>query len=214
MIKIDLHVHTRYSDGNGSIDQVIKIARMKGLNAIAITDHDTTLGGLKAQRLASDIIVIPGYETATDAGHILVLGVRKPLKTRNYVDLIEQARDCGAVTILAHPVTGPLKMHKWSTVKPNAVEVINALYPLPRLQVFVSKLIAAKLGLPSTGGSDSHEFSTVGDAYTVVDSDMDYSSILEALMKGQMAPLGSSTHFKIRLKFYINNIKYRSRFVL
>ena len=42
MIYADLHVHTNYSDGTQSIDNVFKIAKEKGIHTIAITDHDTT----------------------------------------------------------------------------------------------------------------------------------------------------------------------------
>ncbi|NVM55706.1 MAG: PHP domain-containing protein [Candidatus Helarchaeota archaeon] len=42
MEKIDLHIHTAYSDGNPSINKAIKTAREKNLTYLAITDHFTT----------------------------------------------------------------------------------------------------------------------------------------------------------------------------
>ena len=41
MIKADLHVHSTISDGEHGVGQIIEIAWRKGLDAIAITDHDT-----------------------------------------------------------------------------------------------------------------------------------------------------------------------------
>ena len=40
-MKADLHIHSTVSDGSDSIGHIIAIARNKGLDAIAITDHDT-----------------------------------------------------------------------------------------------------------------------------------------------------------------------------
>ncbi|MCL2807991.1 MAG: PHP domain-containing protein [Coriobacteriia bacterium] len=40
-MKADLHVHSTVSDGSDSIDELIILAEQRGLDAIAITDHDT-----------------------------------------------------------------------------------------------------------------------------------------------------------------------------
>ena len=41
MKSIDLHIHSTYSDGTLSVEEIIKTAKSKGLQTIAITDHDT-----------------------------------------------------------------------------------------------------------------------------------------------------------------------------
>lgn len=41
MVYADLHVHTDYSDGIHSIEDVVQLAKQKGIHTIAITDHDT-----------------------------------------------------------------------------------------------------------------------------------------------------------------------------
>lgn len=41
MIKADLHIHSTVSDGSDTIEQIVKTAKSKGLDFIAITDHDT-----------------------------------------------------------------------------------------------------------------------------------------------------------------------------
>ena len=40
-LKIDLHVHTEYSDSKGRLEDVVRTALRKGLDGIAITDHNT-----------------------------------------------------------------------------------------------------------------------------------------------------------------------------
>ena len=44
MRKIDLHTHSNYSDGEDSINQLIKTAISRGLGQIAITDHMSAFG--------------------------------------------------------------------------------------------------------------------------------------------------------------------------
>jgi len=65
---IDLHIHTTASDGSLTPSQVVRYARVKGLKAIAITDHDTIEGNKEAieEGLREGIEVIPGVEISVD----------------------------------------------------------------------------------------------------------------------------------------------------
>ncbi|MBW4828748.1 MAG: PHP domain-containing protein [Clostridiaceae bacterium] len=61
----DLHVHTIYSDGLLTPEQVVDLAVKKDLNALAITDHDTTSGiyrAVKRSKLYENFHIIPGME--------------------------------------------------------------------------------------------------------------------------------------------------------
>lgn len=60
----DLHCHTKISDGSTAIDELVILAKNKGLKAIAVTDHDT-FGGAKRAKVFGDkfgVTVIPGTE--------------------------------------------------------------------------------------------------------------------------------------------------------
>lgn len=68
-LKVDHHVHTYYSDGQLSPAEIVEWAYNKGLDQIAITDHDGT-GGVKEAAEAGKlkgITVIPGIEFSTEA---------------------------------------------------------------------------------------------------------------------------------------------------
>lgn len=76
MKRIDLHVHTTASDGTVSPAEVVSRAKTASLSAIAVTDHDTTLGYPEAARAGAElgVEVIPGIELSTKyrrAVHIL-----------------------------------------------------------------------------------------------------------------------------------------------
>lgn len=60
----DLHIHTNFSDGSSSPEEVVHQAKAADLEIIAITDHDTARGVARAQTEASScgIRVIPGVE--------------------------------------------------------------------------------------------------------------------------------------------------------
>lgn len=66
--KIDLHVHSTFSDGTYTPEQLVDLAFEAGLSAIAITDHDTTDGVPAAIRAAKerDIEIIAGVELSCE----------------------------------------------------------------------------------------------------------------------------------------------------
>ncbi len=73
----DLHLHTVYSDGSATPDEIVRTAKRNGLDAIAVTDHDT-LDGLAetfAAGQAQEIEIIAGVEITSRVGtqevHIL-----------------------------------------------------------------------------------------------------------------------------------------------
>jgi predicted metal-dependent phosphoesterase TrpH len=80
---IDLHVHTYYSDGTDSPLQVIRTGKMRGLDLIAISDHDTLDGYFRGISEAKKINIplIPAVEITTMEAHILGLNFN-PLDVR------------------------------------------------------------------------------------------------------------------------------------
>jgi hypothetical protein len=75
---IDLHVHTNMSDGSLSPAEVVRLSAQKGLQAIAITDHDTISGIAEAQAegLKLGVEVISGVEMSVEwnPGIVHILG--------------------------------------------------------------------------------------------------------------------------------------------
>lgn len=61
---IDLHCHTKLSDGSLGIDDLIMVAKKSGMTAIAITDHDSLAGTRRGQMIGErlGLQVIPGVE--------------------------------------------------------------------------------------------------------------------------------------------------------
>lgn len=83
MIRADLHNHSTVSDGSNSMEDIVQLAVDHGLDAIAITDHDT-VSHLSKLPVRSDIKVIGGVEISAYEKHkgyrvhILAYNIKKP----------------------------------------------------------------------------------------------------------------------------------------
>ncbi|MDF1602986.1 PHP domain-containing protein [Nocardioides sp. YIM 152315] len=66
-MRIDLHTHSRASDGTDSPAELVRAAARAGLDVLAITDHDTAAGWPDAQAVADEVGVtlVPGMEIST-----------------------------------------------------------------------------------------------------------------------------------------------------
>jgi predicted metal-dependent phosphoesterase TrpH len=65
---IDLHAHTTFSDGTFTPEQLVGLARERGLTTLAVTDHDSTEGlprALAAAEANGDLDIVPGVEFST-----------------------------------------------------------------------------------------------------------------------------------------------------
>ena len=70
-MRIDLHTHSRASDGTQSPAEVMRAAADAGLDVVALTDHDTTQGWAEAEEAAAEtgLVLVPGIEISTKYVH-------------------------------------------------------------------------------------------------------------------------------------------------
>lgn len=98
-----LHMHTLYSDGTGTVDELAKAAREAGLRWIIITDHDT-LEGLPFAGWLHDVLVIIGHEITPDRNHFLALNIDRVIDcTLPPQDFVDAVYAHGGFGIIAHP---------------------------------------------------------------------------------------------------------------
>lgn len=66
MVNYDMHIHSIYSDGNLTVEEIINICKSKSLKGFSITDHDTTCAYDDEAILKEKILeIIPGIEIST-----------------------------------------------------------------------------------------------------------------------------------------------------
>lgn len=200
LLKIDLHVHTdRSPDGCSTISEIAEVAKRKGLQGLAITDHDLPLTESDALRLSSGLglLVIPGVELSTPAGHLIILNPKREFGGLSLRAVAEAARNDGSTVIIPHPMD-PLS-HGIGFSEANSlipysplIETFNAS-TLSRYNSR-AKDFASKYSLPMVAGSDAHLADAVGDAFTLVDSPFcDLTSVISSISAGKTIPSGKRT---------------------
>ncbi len=209
-LKLDLHVHTCYScDATTTLKEVLTQSKKRGLDGVAITDHDTVEGARKLAR-SDEIVVIPGVEVSSLQGHILGLNITRPIPLGLDVrETIRRVHDAGGVAVAAHPSVFYKRMMGRVASNFDAIEVINAsAFPFS-LSTYLNRRLASGLDLAQTAGSDAHYVSEIGFAYTLVDADEEVDEIVQAIKRGATVPLGKPIPFRLRLERESLSLKMR-----
>jgi len=171
-MKADLHIHTNFSDGVSSPQEVVRAAIEKNIDCICITDHREIKGAIEAMRFGFDknILVLPGIEIATKLGDILGINIKEIIPDGLSVkETIEEIRKQGGIAVIAHPFSWPLHRFrggKEDFLAADAIEIFNASL----LNIFNKKAFnfSQEYNLPFTAGSDAHRAEFVGRAYIEV----------------------------------------------
>ena len=125
--KIDLHIHSTFSDGTNSVDELFQIALQKEIDTISITDHDS-ISSYQEAIICSEkygVSYLPGIELSTDFEgkeiHILGYGIDpddQPL--HHHLDQFIQSR-----TLRNHEMIALLNSHGFQI----AYSELEAMFP-------------------------------------------------------------------------------------
>jgi len=175
-------MHTTYSDGVGSVEETLAYIQWRtALDVVAITDHDTIEGALRARDLAASqrlpFEVIVGEEVSTREGHVLALFLHKRIPAGLSVErTIELARAQGGLAIIAHPfnpvfrhsVQRPVvdRLLRQPDLHPDGIETLNGSFAGIGSSRVAHELTRAIYHWAETGGSDAHTPSAIGCALT------------------------------------------------
>ena len=173
-------MHTTASDGWPSPHQLVEHATSIGLHVIAVTDHDTIEGALRAAEHAerrTKLHVVIGEEVSSRDGHIVALYIERRIRPgMTAAATVHAIHDQGGLAVAVHPFwrtqrrtrSGRVHGVGWlaAELEFDAVEVENAT---PGFYVFnqLARRLNMGLGSAELGGSDAHILDAVGRAYTV-----------------------------------------------
>ncbi|MBW7956989.1 MAG: PHP domain-containing protein [Deltaproteobacteria bacterium] len=193
-LKIDIHNHAFTYESASGPEEVIEAAIASGLDGIAFTEHNSYTASGMAEELKREysgrITIFRGAEYDAAEGHLILFGITD----NGFMDLgmfapasevLRYLEPRGAVAIIAHPFRGAGRFKTdLSLVKGiTAVEAYNG-HNTPGENEMALRA-AASLGLPTTGGSDSHGKEDVGRCYTEFLDMVTEEGLVAALKSGR-----------------------------
>ena len=190
-IRVDLHIHTRYSvDSLMTLEEVVEAALAQGLGAVAVTDHDAIEGALALSRTAPFPVIV-GEEVDVGDGEIIGLFLRELIPPGlGPAETIARIRDQGGLVYIPHP----FDRHRYPLPEPalltvlqqvDAIEVLNARVTVPAFNERAARF-AREHGIPGGAGSDAHTPGEIGRVYVEMEPFADRDSFLASLARGRI----------------------------
>lgn len=217
-MKIDFHTHTYYSnDGIFSPEEIIKAALKKGLDGIAITDHDTVAGWPKAIEAAKKLNaqLILGEELkikkgGKTMGEIIGYFLEKEInpKGKTVEQVIEEIKKQGGIAIIAHPYHWKKAFKELEKYKnlADGIEVFNSRSQSKK-ENQRSFDFSQRNNLPMTAGSDCHSTLEAGWAYIEAEAKTT-EELKELILKRKVKIVGRQAPFYVQLFAVIGKITH------
>jgi hypothetical protein len=190
----DLHAHTVHSDGVMSVAELAVFAVERGLDFVAVTDHNTVSQhaslGLVSARYG--VTLLPGQEVTTDFGHAGVLGDTGWIDFREpAASWLSAAESRGGLMSVNHPFAGPVSWIHPMPRRPPLLEVWHWSWLDPAWTTPLSWWQAWDPAAIPVGGSDFHRPGSdapLGTPTTWVScADASVPGVLEGLRAGRVA---------------------------
>ncbi len=208
----DLHCHSRYSDGDAPLSEVIAHAEQTGLDFFVITDHDTSMRGKPTHWFdpaytSRKMILLYGVEWTSRKGHANIWHTRpfdytelwKANREKSAEEAAEAAHSEGARFSVNHP---KVPYAPWEYKIPqeiDSIEIWNAPFVFPSnnrktIDEVWDPLLLSGRRIPGVGGSDNHHihhyqrnFNPHGYPTTwVFAEEPTAESILESILEGHV----------------------------
>jgi hypothetical protein len=222
-------MHTRYSDGVATVEETLKyVSKRTPLDVIAITDHDTIEGALRARDLAErenyPFQVIVGEEVSTREGHVLTFFLEKRIPPGLSVErTIELAHQQGGLAVIAHPFN-PVFRHsvqkrvvdrllRQPELHPDGIETLNGSFAGIGSSRIAQDLTQAIYHWAETGGSDAHTPTAIGCAMTRYQGS-GAAALRQAILARTTNPLGSYWRPREYVTYVSHTLAYGTRATL
>jgi predicted metal-dependent phosphoesterase TrpH len=205
-MKIDLHTHSYYSkDGFSSPYMLLKSALSKGLDGIALTDHNTCAGFkelVEAQKKLNGFIIL-GQEIKTQFGDIVGLFLKKEISPpfKDPFEVIKKIKEQEGIVIIPHPfdlISGFKKDLNFLKGLIDGIEVINSRSLFENRKKAL--IFAYENNLSLIGGSDAHYYKCVGEAYTLVEGARNLEEFKKGIIEKKTKAEGKKSSFCCFLK--------------
>lgn len=208
LIHVDLHMHTNHShDCATPVDKLLETAKLRGLGAIAVTDHNEVSGALEARDRADGIKVIVAEEIKTaDQGEVIGLFIEEKIpRGLSLADTIAAIRSQGGLVYVPHPFD---RMHS----VPDYEHLLDVVEDIDAIEVFNPRVaftsfneeaerFAAKYRIVAGAGSDSHVAQGLGSVKIAMRDFDGPEEFLESLRDADIVRRRQSLLYVQALKF-------------
>jgi len=216
LLRVDFHCHTIFShDSLTTPEKLLATCQRKGIDRVAITDHNTIAGALRAKKLDPDRIIV-GEEILTTQGELLAFFVEEEIPPGlSPKATISQLKDQGAFISVSHPFDIFRKGHWRPEVLQeilsniDAIETFNARCLWPGFNWQAQKF-ARQHNLVGTHGSDAHAAFELGRGSLLLPPFHDADSLREALkhaVSPQLTLSGIGVRFSSRYAVWRKRIQ-------
>ncbi|MEM2943126.1 MAG: PHP domain-containing protein [Methanomassiliicoccales archaeon] len=215
--RADIHVHTKYS-GIARLGflrfpesvvepyDAVKKAQNLGLKVLAITDHNSIYGAIKAKEFGKEIgmQVVVGEEISTSDGEIIGLYLNEEIPPGlTAEETIDRIRDQDGIVMAPHPFSlhCPSLGEKIAFLDIDAIETINAGH----IDGYANSIAAQKSESGKwaiVGGSDSHSISTIAHAYTTFEGET-AEDLRKAIFSKTTAACGARMPLQVAISWSI-----------
>ncbi len=219
-IDVDLHMHTNHShDCATPVEVLLETAKVQGLGAIAVTDHNIVSGAHEAAKLADEygVKVIIGEEVKTkDQGEVIGLFIEEQIpKGVSLQEAIADIKRQGGLVYVPHPFD---RMHS----VPDYKHLLDVLEDIDLIEVFNPRVafsafndeaarFAAKYRIVAGAGSDSHVAQGLGSVRISMFDFDGPEEFLESLREADIARSPSSLVYVQAMKFLQTNVGVQSK---
>jgi predicted metal-dependent phosphoesterase TrpH len=165
---------------------ILKVAKRRGLDGIAVTDHLAIKGGIETRKLNNDpdFLVIVGFEIETNNREDLIgLFLEEDIQSRNAADVITEIKAQEGVVFWAHPFRFGKNLLRGDAIEQlDLIEAFNSKTSASRNEL--AKQLAREYDKPIIGTSDAHQPFEIGNGKTLVGGS-GFGTIKEALASGK-----------------------------
>ncbi len=166
-MNLDLHIHSKYSfDSILEPKRIVKTALSMGINAIAVTDHNTIKGALRTRVYRNtDFIVINGSEIKTNFGDIVGLFLTEEIVSRDFFGVVDEIKEQDGIIVLPHPYRKRETISGELLNNVDLIEILNARSS--EKENAEAKELAKRSGKIGIAGSDAHFSFEIGRVQTI-----------------------------------------------
>lgn len=190
ILAADFHVHSFPGDGGLPPWDIAVEARRRGLDVVALTNHNSLASWRLARMLGprrDGAMVLPGVELTAAGYHVAAVGVEAPVDWRQSPAAAAAAIHArGGVAIAAHPLSPRTRFDEAALDALDGFEAASSNDSIAQLMPFTARAVAHRPSLAAIGASDFHYYAPVGVCRTFVFvTEPTPAGVLDAVRRGR-----------------------------